>query len=84
MTFIGRQRNRVLYVRADAAHDHLDHVGQGRHVPLVSQVHAEVAPGRQRRAVQPVRVIALALHFAEAVESGHDQDSLQAGREGVP
>ena len=51
---------------------------------VADQVHAEVAPRRQRRPAPPARVVGRAPRLGEAVEPGLDQHRLQAVVEGVP
>src|SRR6185369_16798852 len=51
---------------------------------VADQVHAEVAPGRQRRPAPLAGVVRRATLLGEAVEPGRDQHRLQAVVEGVP
>jgi hypothetical protein len=51
---------------------------------VADQVHAEVAPGRDRWPAPPAGVVGRTLTLGEAVEAGLDQDRLQPVVEGVP
>ena len=48
---------------------------------VADQVHAEVAPGRQRRPAPLAGVVGRALALGEAVEPGLDQDGFQQAAE---